>query len=110
MARQAVLEDGFGLHQGEGVRDGGLAAASFTCALAGPWQPSQPVRSGGSLPEAMLLKCGFLKKFCQMSAWQVRQALLPTYPAAGRGRSRLGLGGTARNQQKQQQNTGKSRS
>ena len=29
-----------------------------TCALPGPWQPSQPVRSGGSLPEATLLKCG----------------------------------------------------
>ena len=32
-----------------------LPPRASTWALAGPWQPSQPVRSGGSLPDAMLL-------------------------------------------------------
>ena len=52
----------FGRHQGEGARDGGLAAARLDVRLAGPWQPSQPVLSGGSLPEAMLLIVRILEK------------------------------------------------
>ena len=53
---EAGLEDLLGRHQGKGVRDGGLAAARLDVRLPGPWQPSQPVRSGGSLPDARLLK------------------------------------------------------
>src|SRR5215471_15005656 len=53
---------------------------SATCRAAPLWQLSQPVRSGGSLPEAMLLKCGFLKKLNHISAWQVRHTSLPTKP------------------------------
>ena len=32
-----------------------LPPRASTCAFPGPWQLSHPVRSGGSLPEAMLL-------------------------------------------------------
>ena len=36
---------------------------------------------GDSLPEATLLKCGFLKNFAVTSGWQALQAWLPTKPA-----------------------------
>src|SRR4051794_40927703 len=56
----------------------GLPPPAATCALPGPWQPSQPVLSGSSAPDATDLKCGFLLKFSHTSGWQVLQTVLPT--------------------------------
>src|SRR6516162_3361532 len=55
-----------------------LPPPAFTCSEPGPWQPSQPVFSGFSLPEATLLKCGLRLNGAQILEWQVRQTSLPT--------------------------------
>src|SRR5260221_2669564 len=63
-----------------------LPPLAATCRLPGPWQPSQPTFSGGSVAAAAIdLLCGLRENFKATSGWHGRQTALPTKPCSGAG-------------------------
>ena len=93
-----------------GRASGRTRAGWWSCRRAPPRAPV-PVRGslrsrsvpGGSLPEAMLLKCGFLKNSARRRRGRCLQALLPTYPVLVGGAVWVGAAACAGRRQEQQQ-------